>query len=199
MHVRFFHALYSLSEAVSLSIEGGTRSKPLVFGELSEYLLSGSGFLQVTVTGSRTRKVYLQKTMPFFAPGAFTLAVIPGTMGMDILQTPDYDCFSSLPDFGCIRTVNLTDDPFSYYLYLYGKRLLFADVNFRHITCHKQMKEGMQGVYLTLPGRETPLIPSVFPIHAGQATTCYVYGSLSGDTLSLLSIEDTPRTFQLPG
>lgn len=192
MHIRFFHALNSLTEPVNLSVAGGIRSEPLSFGDLSGYQPGSPGFLPVTVVGSETRRVYLQKTLPFFAPEAFTLAVIPGSMGIDLLQIPDYECFPALPGFGCIRTVSLTTDPLSYYLYLYGKRLLFADVSFRHITCHKQIKEGMQGVYLTLPGRQTPLIPSVFPIHAGEALTCYVYGSLSGDTLSLLSTKDTP-------
>lgn len=195
MHVRFFHALYSLYESIILSVEGGVRSEPLAFGDMSEYLTASSGFLKVTVTGNRTKTVYLQKTLPFFTPEAFTIAVIPGTKGMDILQIPDYVCFPASAGFGCIRTVNLTDDPFSYYLYLYGKRLLFSDVSFRHITSHKQIKEGQQGVYLTLPGQNTPLIPSVFPLHRKEAYTCYVYGSLSGDTLSLLAVKDTPHTF----
>lgn len=192
MHIRFFHALCSLSENVNISVEGGTRYEQLSFGELSEYLPGSSGFLNVTVSGSQTRNVYLQKTLPFFSPEAFTLAIIPGSMGMELLQIPDYKCFSSIPGFGCIRTVNLTDDPPVYHLYLYGKRLLFSDVSFRHITCHKQIKEGAHGVYLTLPARQTPLIPSTFPVRAGEASTLYVYGALRGDTLSLLKIKDTP-------
>lgn len=199
MHVRFFHALISLPEEINLSVEGGVRSEPLAFGDLSEYAPCNSGFLKVTVTGSRTSTVYLQKTLPFFSPSAFTLAVIPGSMGMDMLQIPDYPCFSVADGFGCIRTVNLTNDPVSYHLYLYGKRLLFADVSFRQITCHKQIKEGSRGVYLTLPGQQAPLIPSVFPVHENTAHTCYVYGSLTGDTLSLLAVKDTPDRFQLPG
>ena len=199
MHIRFFHALFSLPEAITLSVEGGIRVEQLAFGELSEYAPGPQGFLTVTVTGSRTRNVYLQKTLPFFAPDTFTVAVIPGSRGMELLQIPDYECFTAVADFACIRTVNLTDDPVVYHLYLYGKRLLFSDVSFRHITCHKQIREGMHGIYLTLPGSQTPLIPSVFPIRSGEASTLYVYGSLDSDTLSLLKIKDTPDTLQFPG
>ncbi|MBQ8815330.1 MAG: DUF4397 domain-containing protein [Lachnospiraceae bacterium] len=199
MHIRFFHALFALQEKINVSVEGGTRFELLSFGELSEYRPGSSGFLNVTVAGSRTKNIYLQKTLPFFSPDAFTLAIIPGSMGIDLLQIPDYACFPTLPGFGCIRTVNLTDEPPAYHLYLYGKRLLFPDVSFRHITCHKQIREGSQGVYLTLPGGQTPLIPSVFPIRSGEAATLYVYGSLPGETLSLLKTKDTPDGLQASG
>ena len=191
--IRLFHALFSLSEPLDLSVRGRQAETGLVFGDITGYAPCSPGYLQVTASGSRTKTVYLQKTLPFFSPEAFTLAVIPGSMGMDLLQIPDYTCFSPSPGSGCVRTVNLTDDPCCYYLCLYGGRLLFADVSFRHITCQKLLTEGKHGVYLTLPLHRAPLIPSVFPLEGGESCTCYVYGSMSQDSLSLVKLRDTPQ------
>lgn len=190
MFIRFFHALFSLPEKVNFSIRNHFRREDLAFGDLSDYESAVSGFLTVTVSGVRTRNIYLQKTLPFFSPGAFTVALIPGSMGMDLLQIPDGLCTLPSPAFGCIRTVNLTDDPSLYHFHLYGKRLLFPDVTFRHITTYKQIKEGTHGVYLTLPSSNAPQIPSVFPLQAGDLCTCYVYGSRAAGTLSLLKVTD---------
>lgn len=191
-YIRFFQAFFPLTEPLCLSIHGGCKKEFLGFGDLTEYLSCPSGFRQVTVTGSLTKTVYLQKTLPFFSPDCFTLAVIPGSLGIDLLQVPDYPCFPAADGFGCVRTVSLTDDPYCYHLFLYGRRLLFADVSFRHITARKQIKEGTHGVYLTHCQRQTPLIPSVFPLRNGESCTCYVYGSLRMDTLSLIKVKDTP-------
>jgi len=192
MYIRFFHALLSLPEKINFSIQNSFRRENLAFGDLSDYGPAASDFLKVTVSGVRTRNIYLQKTLPFFSPGAFTVALIPGSMGMDLLPIPDGLCTLPGPAFGCIRTVNLTDDPFLYHFHLYGKRLLFSDVTFRHVTNYKQIKEGTHGVYLTIPGSSAPQIPSVFPLQAGDLCTCYVYGSRNAGTLSLLNVKDTP-------
>lgn len=216
--IRVFHALPELYEPLTVTVCPGFREENLLFGDLTEYTPCEPGFHSVTVTGSESHRVFLQKTLPFFTPEAFTLALISGSHGMDLLLIPDYPCFRetqtpsdppensacstipaapSLPPFACLRTVNLTIDPMRYHLYHYGERLLFSDVWFRQITSHKRLLPGKHGIYLKLPGQNAPLIPSVFEARAGLAYTVFVYGSLTGDTLSVLVQKDTPDRDQL--
>lgn len=199
--IRTFHALNGLFEPLTVSVCPDLRHENLVLGDLTDYLPCLPGFHPVTVTGSESHRVFLQKTLPFFTSNAFTLALINGSHGMDILLIPDYSCFCqprSMPDFACLRTVNLTMDPMRYHLYRYGERLLFSDVWFREITCHKRLTPGRHGLYLQLPGSTAPLIPSVFEARAGTAYTGFVYGSLTDDTLSILVQKDTPDRDQFP-
>lgn len=195
--IRIFHALSDLYEPLTVTILRCLREENLLFGDLTDYAFCDSGFHTVTVTGSESRRVFLQKTLPFFTPEAFTLALVTASHGMDILLIPDYPCFCT-HGFACLRTVNLTVDPMRYHLYHYGERLLFSDVWFRQITSHRRLPAGKHGIYLTLPGENAPLIPSVFEARAGLAYTAFVYGSLTGDTLSLLVQKDTPDCDQLP-
>ena len=195
--IRVFHALSGLVEPLTITVCPGLRTQPLFFGTLTDYMNCPPGFHTVTVVGSESRRVFLQKTLPFFCPEASTLAVIYSFRGMDILPIPDYPCFSVLPSFACIRTVNLTNDPLRYQLSLYGNRTLFSDVWFRQITSHRRLSPGKHGIFLSLPGNATPLIPSTFEASSGVSYTAFVYGSLSGDTLSLLLQKDTPDSDQL--
>lgn len=194
--IRIFHALSDLYEPLTVTICRSLREENLLFGDLTDYAPCESGFHSVTVIGTESRRVFLQKTLPFFTPDAFTLALITASHGMDVLLIPDYPCFCEY-EFACLRTVNLTVDPMRYHLYHYGERLLFSDVWFRQITSHKRLPAGKHGIYLKLPGQSAPLIPSVFEARAGQAYTGFVYGSLAGDTLSILVQKDTPDRDQL--
>lgn len=190
--IRVFHALSGLVEPLTITVGPDLRTEMLFFGALTDYMNCPPGFHTVTVIGSETRRVYLQKTLPFFSPDAFTLAVIYSFRGMDILPIPDYPCFILSSSFACIRTVNLTNDPLRYQLSLYGNRTLFSDVWFREITSHRRLSSGKHGIFLSLPSDATPLIPSTFDAHSGVSYTVFVYGALSGDTLSLLVQKDTP-------
>ena len=195
--IRFFHALFGLVEPLTITVCPQLRTKMLFFGTLTDYMNCSPGFHTVTVIGSESHRVYLQKTLPFFSPDAFTLAVISGYRGMDILPVPDYPCFTLSSSFACIRTVNLTNDPLRYQLSLYGNRTLFSDVWFRQITSHRRLSPGKHGIFLSLPDDATPLIPSTFEVRSGVSYTAFVYGALSGGTLSLLVQKDTPDSDQL--
>jgi len=194
--IRIFHSLPKLSEPLTVTVLPCFRTEFLRFGDLTDYSPCDPGFHIVTVTGSESRRVYLQKTLPFFTPTAFTLALITASHGMDILSIPDYPCFCGRKS-ACFRTINLTDTPMRYHLFHYGDWLLFSDVWFRQITSHKRLPAGKHGIYLKLPEGCAPLIPSVFEAKAGEAYSAFVYGSLPEDTLSLLVQKDTPGRDQL--
>ena len=196
--IRIFHALFGLTEPLTITVDPQLRTEMLFFGTLTDYKSCPPGFHTVTVIGSESHRVYLQKTLPFFSPDAFTLAIIYSFRGMDVLPIPDYPCFTLSSSFACIRTVNLTNDPFRYQLSLYGNRTLFSDVWFRQITSHRRLSPGKHGIFLSLPGDTTPLIPSTFEARSDVSYTAFVYGALSGDTLSLLVQKDTPGSDQLP-
>ena len=87
--IRLFHAVNGSSEPLAVTVSPSFRRENLLFGELTDYTPVSPDFHTVTVIGANSRHVYLQKTLPFFTPQAFTLAIINGSLGADVILIPD--------------------------------------------------------------------------------------------------------------
>ena len=88
-YIRFFHAA-SDTETLQVSVGTSVSVPELVYRTVTDYMPAGFGFLTITLSGTRTKRVYLQKTLPFFLPIRYTIAVIQTVNGLDLRQkTPD--------------------------------------------------------------------------------------------------------------
>ena len=88
-YVRFFHAA-SDTEPLQVSIDNTTFLPELSWRSVSNYGPVSGGFVSVTLAGVRSRRIYLQRTLPFFLPIKYTVAVIRTDNGLDLKQMADY-------------------------------------------------------------------------------------------------------------
>lgn len=154
------------------------------------------GFATITLAGTRTRRVYLQKTLPFFLPIRYTIAVIQTANGLDLKQMYDCICPISQDGFGCIRAANLAYGSGSLDFFLYGSKLMFADAGFKEVTPFKPLRCGEYGFYLT-PGQEedNPLLSVLTDIEAETMyTMCVLNGTWSPDALDVMVLSYAVRS-----
>lgn len=176
-YIRFFHAA-SDTETLQVSVGTSVSVPELVYRTVTDYMPAGFGFLTITLSGTRTKRVYLQKTLPFFLPIRYTIAVIQTVNGLDLRQMYDYDCLLSGENAGCIRAANLAYGSGGIDFFLYGSKLMFADVGFKEVTPFKPLRPGEYGFYLT-PGQdeENPFLSVLTEIEAGTMYTMCVLNS----------------------
>ncbi len=197
--LRFFHAA-SETETLRISVNDSLFTPKLAYRAVSSYGPVPSGFASVTLSGERTRRVYLQKTLDLFLPVPYTAAVIETANGPDLRLMADMPCPVSQDGFGCIRIANLALGSPPLDFYLYGSRLMFADVNFKEITPFKPLKPGEYGFYMT-PGQDmdSPLLSILTDIEAGgMYTMCVLNGSWQPDALDVMVLPYGTGTEQAP-
>ncbi|MCD2491205.1 DUF4397 domain-containing protein [Lacrimispora sp. NSJ-141] len=193
-YIRFFHAAAD-TEALQVSVDDASFIPSLPFRTVSGYGPVKCGFVTITLSGTRTRRVYLQKTLPFFLSIKYTIAIIQTVNGLDLRQMYDYMC-PLLPDrFGCIRAANLAYGSQPMDFFLYGNKLMFTDVGFKEVTPFKPLRPGEYGFYLTpTQDEENPLVSVLTDIEAGNMyTMCVLNGTWGPDAIDVmvLSYDDT--------
>ena len=189
-YVRFFHAA-SDTEPLQVSIDNTTFLPELSWRSVSNYGPVSGGFVSVTLAGVRSRRIYLQRTLPFFLPINYTVAIIRTDNGLDLKQMADYACPSFGAGSGCVRAANLAYGSGPLDFFLYGGKLLFADVTFKESTPFKPIRFGEYGLFLT-PGQdeENPLLSVLVNIEAGKMyTLCVLNGSWQPDALDVVVLD----------
>ena len=197
--LRFFHAA-SETEALRISVNDSLFTPELAYRAVSPYFPVPLGFASVTLSGTRTKRVYLQKTLNLFVPISYTAAVIETANGPDLLLMADTPCPLSSPEFGCIRAANLAFGSPPLDFFLYGSRLMFADVNFKEVTPFKPLKPGEYGFYMT-PGQDmdSPLLSILTDMEAGgMYTMCVLSGSWRPDALDVMLLPYDTGTEPVP-
>ena len=125
-------------------------SRPVVralnYASLTGYGRVSDGFQTVTVMG-QNGYIYLQKSLPFRADEASTVAIIQTAGGMDLLQIPDTPC-QHPRSMSCLRACNL-----AYYsppldIVLADGRVVYSDVRFKESTPFKRVRPGNYQFYL---------------------------------------------------
>lgn len=189
-YIRFFHAAVN-TEALQVSVNNTLFLSELPYRTVSGYGPIDYGFVTITLSGTRTRRVYLQKTLPFFLPIKYTIAIIQTVNGLDLKQMFDYMCPFSSSQFGCIRAANLAYESEPLDFFLYGNKLMFADVSFKEVTPFKPLRAGEYGFYLTpSQDEDNPLLSILTDIEVGTMyTMCVINGSWRPDALDMVILD----------
>ncbi len=189
-YVRFFHAA-SDTEALQVSVNNTSFVPELSYRAVSNYGPVTGGFATITLAGTRTRRIYLQKTLPFFLPIKYTVAVIQTDNGLDLRQMPDYVCPVLSGNSGCLRAANFAYGSGPLDFFLYGNKLLFADVSFKEVTPFKPIHYGEYGFFLTPSQDEfNPLLSVLVNVEAGQMSTmCVLNGSWQPEALDVVVLD----------
>ena len=189
-YIRFFHAAAD-TEALQVSVDDTLLLTELPYRTVTGYAELKTGFLTITLAGTRTRRVYLQKTLPFFLPIKYTLAIIQTDNGLDLRQIFDYMCPLFPAGFGCLRAANLAYKSGPLDFFLYGNKLVFADVTFKEVTPFKPFRPGEYGFYLA-PGQEeeNPLLSILTDVEAGTMyTMCVINGTWGPEALDVVVLD----------
>ena len=189
-YVRFFHAA-SETEALQVSVDDTLFVPDLPYRTVTGYGPVKEGFVTITLSGTRTRRVYLQKTLPFFLPIKYTVAIIQTDNGLDLKQIFDYLCPLFPAAFGCVRAANLAYGTGPIDFFLYGSKLVFADVTFKEVAPFKPFSPGEYGFYLT-PGQEedNPLLSVLADVEAGTMyTMCVINSTWSPEALDVVILD----------
>ena len=138
--VRFLNAAYNYP-AFRIFV-GNTRFVNLLnYASVSTYGRVNTGFQTVTVTGT-DGYIYIQKTMPFQANSATTIAIINTAGGMDLLQINDS---TSLPANGLssFRIGNLAYNSGPLDVLMSDGRVVYSDLRYKEIGAFKRIVPGV--------------------------------------------------------
>ncbi|MBR5485008.1 MAG: DUF4397 domain-containing protein [Oscillospiraceae bacterium] len=134
--VRFLNAAYNYNP-FQIYINNRLVVNRLGFASVSGYGRISDGFQTITVTG-QNGYVYIQKTLPFRSGENSTVAIIPTSGGLDLLQISDSPCRSNGYS-SCIRMSNLANLSGPLDLILNDGRVVFGDVRFKETTSFRRV------------------------------------------------------------
>ncbi|MEG2000164.1 MAG: DUF4397 domain-containing protein [Evtepia sp.] len=112
-----------------------------------------AGYQTVTIAGA-DGYIYIQKSMPFEANRATTIAIINTASGLDLIQIAD-TCCPAGNGYSGFRVSNLAYSSRPMDVLLADERVVFADVRFKETTPLKRIRPGNYQFYFA----ETSLLP----------------------------------------
>ena len=118
----------------------------LDFGALTTYGRIADGFQIISAVGP-DGYIYLQKSLPFRAGEAQTVAIINTASGIDFLQIVDGSC-SRPSNMSCLRMCNLAINSSPMDLFLYDGRMVYSDVCYKEVTAFKTIRPGEYQFYI---------------------------------------------------
>ena len=137
---RFLHAAYGYP-AFRIFVGNGRAVNFLSYGAVSSYVNLNPGYRTVTVSGT-DGYIYIQKTLPFEAGGASTVAVVNRAGGLDLVKIPDI-CCAPARNLSNFRVSNLAFNSGALDVLLADGRVLYADVRFKETTSYKRIVPGV--------------------------------------------------------
>ena len=150
--VRFLNAAYNYP-AFRIFVGNTQFVNLLNYASVSTYGRVGVGYQTVTVAGA-DGYIYIQKTMPFQANAATTIAIINTAGGMDLLQITDS---TSLPTNGYsnFRIGNLAYNSGPMDVLMSDGRVVYSDLRFKEVGAFKRIVPGVYQFFYA----DTNLLP----------------------------------------
>ena len=136
---RFLNAAYGYP-AFRIFVGGSRAVNFLGAGSISAYSRLNPGYRTVTVSGT-DGYIYLQKTLPFEAGSASTVAVINRAGGLDLIKIPDI-CCPPTGNMANFRVSNLARNSGALDVLLADGRVIDTDVRFKETTSYKRIAPG---------------------------------------------------------
>lgn len=150
--VRFINAAFGY-QSFRIFINNRRVVNLLNFASISSYDKVSAGYQTITVTG-RNGYVYLQKSIPFQARSASTVAIVNRAGGLDLIQIAD-NCCPPENGYSNFRVSNLAYNSGPLDVLLGDGRVIYADIRFKETTTYKRIQPGQYQFLFA----ETNLLP----------------------------------------
>lgn len=178
--LRFLNAAVGY-DAVQISIGNRLVTRYLSYGDASAYYTEFAGFKTVRVRdGINGRGVLAQERFLFHDGDVYTIAIVNGTEGVSMVLIPDIPCYGQMPNFACVRAVNLSYNSPALDVTNRTSRVVFEDLRFKTIAAYKQMMQGEQRFMVSETENKAEIFEMVEWLEPGKMYTLYIIGDVYG-------------------